>query len=32
MNKCIALSGDLIFDKNIIDYQPNNTVHSAICN
>ena len=27
MNKCIALSGDLIFYKNIIDYQPSNLVH-----
>ena len=31
MNKCIALSGDMIFYKNIIDYQPNNTVHISIC-
>ena len=32
MNKCIALSGDLIFYKNIINYQPKNIVHISICN
>ena len=31
MSKYIALSGDLIFYKNIIDYQPNNFVHISIC-
>ena len=32
MNKCIALPGDLIFYKNIIDYQPSNIVHISIFN
>ena len=32
MSKYIALSGDLIFYKNIIDYQPSNIVHISICN
>ena len=32
MNKCIALSGDLTFYKNIIDYQPSNIVHISIYN
>ena len=31
MSKYIALSGDLIFYKNIIDYQPSNFVHISIC-
>ena len=30
MSKYIALSGDLIFYKNIIDYQPSNFVHISI--
>ena len=32
MNKCITLSGDLIFYKNIIDYQLSNIVYNSICN
>ena len=31
MSKYVALSGDLIFYKNVIDYQPSNIVHISIC-